>query len=202
MYIIWGIISCSIVIITVIAFIEAWCDGEKGFAVVSFVLAVIFAVSTIFCFTKAQEEKVREEIVKENLNQGGRKMEQFSLKKYLKNPDRKVVTRDGRDVRIICTDRKGKCPIVGLVKADDDSEILISIRENGCEMNENSISCFDLFFVPIKHVGWTNVYKNSFGQLLLGSNFPYKTEEEARKDSVTNSKYEIYCGTVRLEWEE
>lgn len=197
MYIILGIIFCSIVIITGIAFIEAWCDGEKGFAVGSFVLAVIFAVLTISCFAKAQEE-----IVKENLNQGGIKMEQFSLKKYLKNPDRKVVTRDGRDVRIICTDRKGKCPIVGLVKADDDSEILISIRENGCEMNENSISCFDLFFVPTKHVGWTNVYKNSFGQLLLGSNFPYKTEEEARKDSVTDSKYEIYCGTVRLEWEE
>lgn len=127
-------------------------------------------------------------------------MEQFSLKKYLKNPDRKVVTRDGRDVRIICTDRKGKCPIVGLVKADDDSEILISIRENGCEMNGNSISCFDIFFAPTKHVGWTNVYKNSFGQLYLGSNFPYKTEEEARKNSVTNGKYEIY--TVRLEWEE
>lgn len=202
MYIILGIISCSIVIITGIAFIEAWCDGEKGFAVVGFGLAVIFAVLTISCFAKIQEKKVSEEIVKENLNQGGIKMEQFSLKKYLKNPDRKVVTRDGRDVRIICTDRKGKCPIVGLVKADDDSEILISIRENGCEMNENSISCFDLFFVPTKHVGWTNVYKNSFGQLLLGSNFPYKTEEEARKDSVTNSKYEIYCGTVRLEWEE
>lgn len=201
MYIIWGIILCSIVII-VIAFIEAWCDGEKGFAVVSFGLAVILAVSTVFCFAKITEEKVKEEIVKENLNQGGIKMEQFSLKKYLKNPDRKVVTRDGRDVRIICTDRKGKCPIVGLVKADDDSEILISIRENGCEMNENSISCFDLFFVPTKHVGWTNVYKNSFGQLLLGSNFPYETEEEARTDSVTDSKYEIYCGTVRLEWEE
>lgn len=198
MYIFWGILSCFIVIITGTAFIEAWCDGEKEFAVVGFGLAVIFAVLTISCFAKAQEE-----IVKENLNQGGIKMEQFSLKKYLKNPDRKVVTRDGRDVRIICTDRKGKCPIVGLVKADDDiDEILISIRENGCEMNENSISCFDLFFVPTKHVGWTNVYKNSFGQLLLGSNFPYKTEEEARKDSVTNSKYEIYCGTVRLEWEE
>lgn len=80
MYIILGLISCSIVIITGVAFIESWCDGEKEFAVVSFVLTVIFAVSTIFCFTKAQEEKVREEIVKENLNQGGIKMEQFSLK--------------------------------------------------------------------------------------------------------------------------
>lgn len=67
MYIILGIISCSIAIITGIAFIEAWCDGEKGFAVVSFVLAVIFAVLTIVCFAKPQEEKAREEIVKENL---------------------------------------------------------------------------------------------------------------------------------------
>ena len=33
-------------------------------------------------------------------------MEQFSLEKYLANPSRKVVTRDGRNARIICTDRK------------------------------------------------------------------------------------------------
>lgn len=53
-----------------------------------------------------------------------------------------------------------------------------------------------------KKEGWTNVYKNSFDQLFLGSNFPYKTEDEARNASVLNAKYEIYCGTVRLEWEE
>lgn len=199
MYIILGILFYFATAFTGVAFIESWKNDEIKLSVVCFVFSIIFAVSTIFCFAKITDEKVREEIVKENLNQGGRKMEQFSLKKYF---DRKVVTRDGRDVRIICTDRKGKCPIVGLAKADDDSEILISIRENGCEINENSISCFDLFFVPTKHVGWTNVYKNSFGQLYLDSNFPYKTEEEARKASVPNAKYEIYCGTVRLEWEE
>ena len=205
MYIILGTISYFAIILVSIVTVYSWIDGEKKLAAANFVLVIVLSILTIVCFAKAKnpEEKVREEIVKENLNQGGIKMEQFSLKKYLKNPDRKVVTRDGRDVRIICTDRKGKCPIVGLVKADDDiDEILISIRENGCEMNGNSISCFDLFFVPTKHVGWTNVYKNSFGQLYLGSNFPYKTEEEARKNSVTNGKYEIYCGTVRLEWEE
>ena len=79
MYIILGIISCSLAIITGIAFIEAWCDGEKGYAVVSFVFAEIFAVSTIFCFAKIPEEKVREEIVKENLNQGGRIMKANEL---------------------------------------------------------------------------------------------------------------------------
>lgn len=30
-------------------------------------------------------------------------MEQFSLEEYLENPERKVVTRDGRNVRIICS---------------------------------------------------------------------------------------------------
>ena len=31
-------------------------------------------------------------------------MKQFSLEEYLNNPSKKVVTRDGRDTRIICTD--------------------------------------------------------------------------------------------------
>lgn len=34
-------------------------------------------------------------------------MKQFNLEEYLKDPNKKVVTRDGRNVRIICTDRKG-----------------------------------------------------------------------------------------------
>lgn len=43
-------------------------------------------------------------------------MKQFNVKDYLDNPQRKVVTRDGRKVRIICTDKKGLVyPIVALV---------------------------------------------------------------------------------------
>ena len=34
-------------------------------------------------------------------------MKQFDLKEYLKDPNKKVVTRDGRNARIICTDRQG-----------------------------------------------------------------------------------------------
>lgn len=33
-------------------------------------------------------------------------MRQFDLDEYLKNPNRKVVTRDGRSVRIVCTDMR------------------------------------------------------------------------------------------------
>ena len=42
-------------------------------------------------------------------------MEQFNLDKWLKDKSRKVVTRDGRNVRIICWDAKNSKPIVALV---------------------------------------------------------------------------------------
>ena len=35
------------------------------------------------------------------------KMKQFSLEEYLTNPSRKVVTRDGKAVRIMVQTRKG-----------------------------------------------------------------------------------------------
>ena len=48
-------------------------------------------------------------------------MKQFNLEEYLKNPSRKVVTRDGRNVRIICTDKRGtNFPIVALVECEDE----------------------------------------------------------------------------------
>ena len=50
-------------------------------------------------------------------------MKQFSLTEYLKNPSRKIVTRDGRLVkRILCVDAKGDYPIVALIKSKDEKE--------------------------------------------------------------------------------
>lgn len=43
-------------------------------------------------------------------------MKQFSLNEYLANPSRKVVTRDGHSVRIICTDANRFFPIVALIE--------------------------------------------------------------------------------------
>ena len=48
-------------------------------------------------------------------------MKQFSLKEYLANPSRKVVTRDGKNVRILCTDRKlDSKEVVGLTMNNDE----------------------------------------------------------------------------------
>lgn len=79
MYIILGILFYFATAFTGIVFIESWKNDEIKLSVVCFVFSIIFAVSTVFCFAKFTEEKVREEIVKENLNQGGIKMKATEL---------------------------------------------------------------------------------------------------------------------------
>ena len=125
-------------------------------------------------------------------------MKQFNLNKYLANPSRKVVTREGRDVRIICTDRKGDCPIVALIKKPDgDSEVVAAYSKNGVT-NEYARALYDLFFAPEKHEGWVNIYKvNNF----------YHTEDElvynSKKEAEMEGKnYMSYIATVKIEWEE
>lgn len=69
-------------------------------------------------------------------------MEQFSLEKYIENPSRKVITRRGNPVRIICTNRKhGKddLPIVFL-EIYNDGEFLLTCKRNG---RHNSKPCYD-----------------------------------------------------------
>ena len=43
-------------------------------------------------------------------------MKPFNLEEYLKKPSRKIITRDGRNARIICIDAEGKYPIVALIE--------------------------------------------------------------------------------------
>ena len=71
-------------------------------------------------------------------------MKPFSLEEYLKNPERKIVTRDGRPVRIICTDAKGICPVVGLV-AYENYELAFNVMKDG-----RIDGILDFFFAPEK----------------------------------------------------
>ena len=122
-------------------------------------------------------------------------MEQFSLEKYLANPSRKVVTKRGENVRILCTDRKGSHPIVALVKESCVSdETVYKYDENGnCQYAETDI--YNLFFAPEKHEGWVNIYQ-------VGKNkkcgFIYETEEAAKDQFESNE----HIATVKIEWEE
>ena len=124
-------------------------------------------------------------------------MKAFNLKEYLKNPSKKIVTRDGKAVRIICTEREDPIDtIVALVKDNDrELEILVTYTKDGipAEYNEET-----LFFVPEKKEGWLNIYRSESGFYLRGN--PYESKEEA--DEVAKANYKTFCATVKIEWEE
>ena len=126
-------------------------------------------------------------------------MEQFSLEKYLANPSRKVVTRDGRRARIICTDMKSKTnPVVALIENGSGYEELITFSKNG-EYAVNEWSRDDLFFAPEKHEGWVNIYKSNYGDYELSQ--VYQRKEDAETEKYINDS-DVYITTTKIEWEE
>ena len=121
-------------------------------------------------------------------------MKQFNLEEYLKNPKKKVVTKDGRSVRIICTDFDNpKFPVIGEIEGGNWP---ISFTTMGL-FNSYGESNHDLFFAPEKHEKWVNVYLRSNGDLDFGNTCSSK--EEA-KDGI--SSYATYITTVKIEWGE
>ena len=125
-------------------------------------------------------------------------MKQFNLAEYLKNPERKIVTRDGRSVkRILCVDAKGDYPIVALIKSKDEKEEYpFRYTVNG-QFSPYYEKQADLFFVPEKYERWVNVYKESKEDIYFGD--LYSSEKEA-KDNINSSANCI--ATVKIEWEE
>ena len=125
-------------------------------------------------------------------------MKQFSLDEFKKNPSRKIVTRDWRTVRIICTDFQSDKPIIGLVKdKEENKERAYNFSEDGRHNLKEDVvdDNLDLFFAPIKKEGWINIYSEQEYRH-PGENI-FKTKEEAIKYKDIN-----YIATVKIEWEE
>ena len=130
-------------------------------------------------------------------------MKRFSLEKYLENPSRKVVTRNGRSVRIICTNRLDEnYPVLALVN-NEGAEECHSYTTFGKLYTNQKIDCeLDLFFAPEKKEGWTNVYKYTFGGTHLGEVI-YNSKEEAENNAkVYETDINTYITTIKIEWEE
>ena len=124
-------------------------------------------------------------------------MEQFSLEKYLANPSRKVVTRDGCPVRILCTDKKSyNEQIVGLIMGNGGMEFISTWTQQGKQF-VNTDRPNDLFFAPETHEGWINVYRNNDNHTYAGAVYDSKEDAEKRKESGEN-----YVTTIKIEWEE
>lgn len=124
-------------------------------------------------------------------------MEQFSLDEFLKNPTRPIVTRDGRRVRIICTDgRNNKYPIIALMQSEEGKEAN-NYTIDGMYIDGHK-TCLDLFIAPEKKEGWVNLYRAEDEDLPVLGHL-YDTEEEARENK---SSAFVYMTTVKIEWEE
>ena len=124
-------------------------------------------------------------------------MKQFNLEEYLKNPTRKIVTRDGRNVKILCTNYYlgNQCVIAEM----EDIDRSFSFNQYGQQYGNTEDSPLNLFFAPEKHEGWINVYRDtdtgttSFGAVLYASR---KEAEEVGKSD------DYYVATAKIEWEE
>ena len=121
-------------------------------------------------------------------------MKAFSLEEYLKNPNRKVITRDGRNVTIHCTNFRGIFPIIAEIESVGKS---FSYNEDGKTSYVES-SIYDLFFATKKYEGWVNIFKNDDGENYATYSI-YKSKEEAEEDG---KQYSGYITSIEIKWEE
>ena len=126
-------------------------------------------------------------------------MKEFNLEEYLKNPSKKVVTRDGRAVRIVCTDVKGEHPIMALIP-DKQQELTYRYLRNGRQLTYTD-SPLDLCFPTTKKDGWVNIYKDNI--TTFTSSKIHATEKKAQKEaSEVLKEYGKFIATLKIEWEE
>lgn len=122
-------------------------------------------------------------------------MKPFNLKEYLENPSRKVVTRNGRNVKIHCTNYVTHRQVIAEIEGSGCSE---SFSREGRYYNNIDNSSNDLFFAPEKHEGWVNVFKSISSGNYMGT-FIFKSKEEAEEDVKDFSNC---IATIKIEWEE
>ena len=119
-------------------------------------------------------------------------MKPFNLKEHLEHPDWKVVTREGKPVRILCTD------------LDDNDYPVAAATKNwhvdkyttGGLFNASKETKYDLFFATEKHEGWVNIYRD-LGLGGMRCSCVFDSEEEAIRNRDTAA-----IATAKIEWEE
>ena len=123
------------------------------------------------------------------------KMKEFNLNEYKKNPSQKIMTRDGRKARIVCTDMKNKQPVLALI-TEGNREDIHFYSQNGVWCNDFPNHKLDLVFAPAKKKGWINIFRCKT-ELYIGDVF--ETKEEAEKMGKLSKNY---ITTIKIEWEE
>ena len=119
-------------------------------------------------------------------------MKQFNLNEYLKDPSKKVITRDGRAVKIHCTNFNSVQPIIAEIECHNFSQ---SFTKDGKYCIDDKNLPYDLFFATEKSEGWINLYKDD--DIVYTSIDTFKTKKEAESASCRTC-----IATVKIEWEE
>ena len=122
-------------------------------------------------------------------------MKQFNLEEYLRNPSKKVITRDGRSVIIRCANYTSEQFIIAEIEGINYSELF---TKDGKYHNSNGESSNDLFFVSEKKEGWVNILKGTIHDYYVGDSRVFESKEEAEKAGKDWNGYI----PVKIEWEE
>lgn len=123
-------------------------------------------------------------------------MKQFNLEEYLANPSRRVVTRDGREVKIHCTNHylTNQCVIAEI----KDIGLSFSFNQYGQQYGNTEDSPLNLFFLSEKKEGYVNILKVD-NCCYLGNSTIFNSKEEAEE---AGKSYLNYATTAKIEWEE
>ena len=127
-------------------------------------------------------------------------MKPFNLEEYLKNPSKRVVTRSGDTVKILCVHF-------------DDSDYPIIARVEGTSFPNTPftkdgkfIKCrdtkYDLFFASGKREGWINIFHGKDGPLTGNVIFASKEEAEESSRHCCGFTEGLYMTSGKVEWEE
>ena len=126
-------------------------------------------------------------------------MKAFTLEEYLKDPERKAVTRDGRNAHIVDTDVKKRAyfPVLALVDEGSHEASIFYTKYGQYPFGEEN--SYDLFFASEKKEGWINILKGTYDARYIEHTRIFKSKEDAEKALEC---YSDYITTLKIEWEE
>ena len=119
-------------------------------------------------------------------------MKQFSLEEFKKDPSKKVITRNGRKVRIICTDANNDFSIIALVYCSDNKEDICTYHKNGHTLNTYE-SPNDLFFASEKKDKFDPCTLKPFDKVLARDNINEQWCCSFFSHIETNDSYPYIC---------
>ena len=128
-------------------------------------------------------------------------MKPFDLKIYTSKPNLEIITREGNPAKIIYTNRKGynAKPIIALITIPNGTEVIKTYWENGIETQGYTDNPNDLFFKPVKRIGWINIYNPPNSLCNYISSDIYSDKELAKEGAIKDNSY---IGTIQIEFED